>query len=82
MALTPMTEPHHIELSDAEVIVLDAVLNQLTSRQEFEHLVADEADRQALHNLVCLLERIDPAVLAPDYDARLSSARRQLLGET
>jgi hypothetical protein len=76
-----MTEPHRLELSDSEVIVLDALLDQLTDRPDFESLIPDEADRQALHNLVCLLERIDPAVLADDYDEQLARARRRLLGE-
>ncbi len=75
-----MTEAHRIELSDSEVIVLDALHNQLTGRPDFETLVPDEADRQALHNLICLLERINPAVFAPDYDEQLTQARRQLLG--
>jgi hypothetical protein len=76
-----MTEPHRLELSDSEVIVLDALLDELARRPDVENLVPDEADRQALHNLVCLLERIDPAVLADDYDKQLARARRQLLGE-
>jgi hypothetical protein len=76
-----MTEPHRLELSDSEVIVLDALLNQLTGRPDFENLIPDDADRQALHNLVCLLERVDPAVLAGDYDEQLAHARRQLLGD-
>jgi hypothetical protein len=76
-----MSEPHRLELSDSEVIVLDALLSQLTGRPDFEKLIPDEADRQAIHNLICLLERIDPAVLAGDYDRQLARARRQLLGE-
>jgi hypothetical protein len=76
-----MTEPHRLELSDSEVIVLDALLDELTGRPDFETLIPHEADRQALHSLVCLLERINPTVLADNYDQQLARARRHLLGQ-
>ena len=37
--------------------------------------------RQAIHNLVCLLERVDPIVLAEDYDEQLTLTRHRVLGE-
>ncbi len=68
-------------LEDHEVIVLDRVIGEITERDDFEVLVPHPADRQALHNLLCLLEREDVAVFDPHYDARVESARKRLMHE-
>jgi hypothetical protein len=73
--------PVPIEISDSELIVLDAVLAELTTRADLVELVPDRADRQALHNLVCILERANPAAFAENYGARLAEARRVLSAE-
>jgi len=76
-----MTQRHTIELTESELIVLNAVLDRLEGRDDFETLVPDQADRQAIHNLVCLLERVDPIVVAGNYDEQLALARDQVLSE-
>jgi hypothetical protein len=67
------------QLEDDEVTVLNYAIHALTQREDFEQLVSHDADRQAIHNLLALLEREDPAVLAHDYDQRLEQARQRVL---
>jgi hypothetical protein len=67
-----------LQLDDNEIVVLNHVIHALTNRADFEALVPDRADRQALHSLLCLLEREDPHVLDPDYDEHLHRARQRL----
>jgi len=69
------------ELDEDEVVVLNHVIHALTERDDFETLVPDRSDRQAIHNLLCLLEREDPFVLDADYDTHVGEARRRLLPE-
>jgi hypothetical protein len=76
-----MSQPVSIELTEPELIVLNAVLSRLAERPDFGELVPDKADRQALHNLVCLLERADPVVFADDYADRITEARERLLDD-
>jgi len=78
----PGVPTERFELEDAEVTVLNHVIFALSERDDFEHLVPDAADRQAVHNLLALLEREDPAVFSADYDKRLEQARRQVLPDT
>jgi len=50
-------------LDDHEITVLNHVIYALTERDDFERLVQQHpADRQALHNLLALLERDDHVV--------------------
>ena len=49
-------------LDDHEITVLNHVIYALTERVDFERLVQHPADRQALHNLLALLERDDHVV--------------------
>jgi hypothetical protein len=55
------------------------VLDTLGDREDLDRLVPDPADRQAIHNLVCLLERENPVIFASDYAARLQAARDEVL---
>jgi hypothetical protein len=66
------------ELSPSEATLLNAVLSRLSNRTDFDAFVPHEADRQAVYNLVCLLEREDVAQFDPDYDDRLAEAREQV----
>jgi hypothetical protein len=68
-----------LKLDEDEIVVLNHVVHALTNRADFEALVPDPAERQALHSLLCQLEREDPTVLDPDYDGRVESARQRLL---
>lgn len=68
-------------LSDDEVTVLNHVIHVLAERGDFEQLIPDAADRQALHNLLSLLEREDKVVLSADHQERLEQARGRLLPE-
>jgi len=74
-----MARRRAIELTESELVVLDAALSRLADRPDFEVLVPEAADRQAIHNLVCLLERDDPFVVAQDYAERLDAARREVV---
>jgi len=74
-----MSQPYNIELSEPERVVLSALLARLTERSDLGQLVPDKSDRQALHNLVALLERVDPTVFADDYADRMADARKRLL---
>ena len=76
-----MSDRLHIELTEPELVVLDAVLSRLAQRPDLDELVPDKADRQALHNLVALLEQLNPAAFADDYADRLSQARTQVLAD-
>ena len=67
------------QLDDAELTVLNHVMSALAERDDFETLVPHPADRQAIHNLVALLEREDPVVLSPDYEELLGQARQRVL---
>lgn len=67
------------DLSDDELVVLNHVIHALAERDDFEQLVADPADRQALHNLLALLEREDAAAFSDDYENLVEEARRRLL---
>lgn len=69
------------ELDDDEVTVLNRVIYELTARDDFEQLVPDAADRQALHNLLARLEREDAVVFSADYKNGVEQARRRLLLE-
>ena len=71
-----------LQLDDDEVTVLNHALSALADRADFERLVPHAADRQAIYNLVAVLERDDPVVLAADYAERLDEARERLLPET
>jgi hypothetical protein len=68
-----------LKLDDDEIVVLNHLNHALTKRADFEALVPDRADRQALHNLLCLLEREDPNVLDPGYGEHVQRARERLL---
>ena len=67
------------DLSDDELVVLNHVVHALTERDDFEKFVSDPADRQALHNLLAVLEREDAAAFPDDYENLLEQARRRLL---
>lgn len=67
------------DLDDDEVTVLNHVMHALTERTDFEQLVPDAADRQAMHNLLAALEREDRAVFSDAYDHCVEQARRRLL---
>lgn len=69
------------ELDDDEVTVLNHVISALAERDDFEQLVPHRADQQAIHNLVCLLEREDRIAFSKDYTALLDQARQRLLPE-
>jgi hypothetical protein len=70
-----------LQLDDDEVTVLNYAIHALTERDDFEGLVPHAADRQAIYNLVAVLEREDSVVLLPDYAKRLDQARQRLLPE-
>ncbi len=74
--------PERLELDDDEISVLNHVLHSLTERPDFAELVADPADRQALHNLLAVVEREDNIVFSPDYDTLLNQARQRVLTGT
>jgi hypothetical protein len=74
-----MRTDYTISLTESELIVLDATLDRLAERDDFERLVPDRADRQAIHNLVALLERVNPIVFSDDFDAHLAEARGRVL---
>jgi hypothetical protein len=76
-----MSQRVSIELTEHELVVLDAVLSRLTERSDFGELVPDKADQQALDNLVSVLERADPVVFADDYADRIAEARERLLDD-
>jgi hypothetical protein len=65
-------------LEDHEVTVLNHVIYEITERDDFERLVPHPADRQALHNLLALLEREDDVVLSSDYADAVERARGRL----
>lgn len=71
--------PERFDLNDDEVTVLNHVIHALTQRDDFEQLVPDAADRQAVHNLLAVLEREDNVVFSDDYDRRVKEARRRLV---
>jgi hypothetical protein len=54
------------------------VLGKLSEREDFERLVPDRGDQQAVHNLVCLFERENVVAFMPDYEARLNAARAEV----
>jgi hypothetical protein len=68
-----------VELTEHELIVLNHALDELGDKDELERLLPHAADRQILHDLVCLLERQNPVIFASDYAERLEAARRQVL---
>jgi hypothetical protein len=71
-------KPYTIELSESELVVLHEVIDRLSEREDFETLVPDKGDQQAIHNLVCLFERENPIAFLPDYQARLNAARAEV----
>jgi hypothetical protein len=52
-----MSASFTIALTESELVVLHDVLGKLSDREDFERLVPDRGDQQAIHNLVCLFER-------------------------
>jgi hypothetical protein len=76
-----MNDAFTIHLTESEAVVLSSLLARLAERPDLEQLVPDTADRQALQNLIALLERIDPAAFASDYGDRLATARARVLRE-
>jgi hypothetical protein len=68
-------------LDDHEVSVLNSVIYRLTERDDFEQLVQHPADRQAVYNLLALLEREDNIVFSADYVKDLERARELVLPE-
>lgn len=76
-----MTRAFNLELTEDELVLLDRILNELAQRPDFRALIPNDADRQAIHNLIALLERLDSAVVAEDYDERVAAARVRVLGE-
>ena len=73
-----MSAPFTIALSESELVVLHDVLGKLSEREDFERLVPDKGDQQAIHNLVCLFERENVVSFLPDYEARLNAARAEV----
>ena len=67
------------QLDDHEVTVLNHAISELVERDDFEALVPHPADRQAMYDLVALLEREDNIVFSPDYEALLGEARNRVL---
>ena len=70
--------PYTIELSESELVVLHDVLHRLSEREDFDGLVPDRGDQQAIYNLVSLFERENPISFLPDYTARLQAARAEV----
>jgi hypothetical protein len=70
-----MSASFTIALTESELVVLHDALGKLSDREDFERLVPDKGDQQAIHNLVCLFERENPISFLPDYEARLNAAR-------
>jgi hypothetical protein len=68
-----------LQLTEHELIVLNHVLDEIGDRPDLEQLLPVAADRQILHDVVCVLERQNPAIFANDYASRLELARRQVL---
>jgi hypothetical protein len=68
-----------VQLTEHELVVLNHVLDELGDRDDLEQLLPHAADRQILHDLVCLLEPQNPAIFASDYADRLEEARRRVL---
>ena len=73
-----MSASFTIALTESELVVLHDVLGKLSDREDFERLVPDKGDQQAIHNLVCLFERENPIAFLPDYEARLNAARAEV----
>jgi hypothetical protein len=69
-------------LSDDEVNGAQHVIHALALRDDFEQLVPEAADRQAVHNLLSLLEREDKVVLSVDYQQRLQQPPARILPES
>jgi hypothetical protein len=70
-----MSASFTIALTESELVVLHDALGKLSDRKDFERLVPDKGDQQAIHNLVCLFERENPISFLPDYESRLNAAR-------
>jgi hypothetical protein len=76
-----MSDAFNIELSEHEVVLLNSTLNRLAERPDFERLIPEKGDRQAVQNLIALLERVDTAAFAENYAERLTAARDRVLRE-
>ncbi len=74
-----MTERIRVEFSPAELIVLEHVLVRLTGHAELDDLLPEKADRQALHDLLCVLEPLSPHAFDDSSGEALADARQQLL---
>ena len=73
-----MSASFTIALTESELVVLHDALGKLSDREDFERLVPDKGDQQAIHNVVCLFERENPISFLPDYAARLQAARAEV----
>ena len=71
-----VSEPVAIHLTKAEALILFDML--VDFRDESSVQVKDQADRVALWNLCCLLEKSLVEVFAPDYKELLVRAREEL----
>ena len=72
--------PVTLELTADEALVLFDWLGRSSSRDQ-PAAFADPAERVALGNLECLLERVLVEPLDPDYAALVEAARAALRGE-
>ena len=67
-----------LSLPMAEVVVLSHIVSRFTDGLELLQL--DEAERQVLWNLECVLEKLDPMLFSEDHDACLRQAKNYLTG--
>jgi hypothetical protein len=84
MTMTPENDPEGtrrgitLELSNAEALVLFALLTRTNLHDTAEVRLEFQAEQRLLWNIECLLERQLIAPFEPDYDAQLARARREV----
>ncbi len=71
-----MKETTTIALSSDHMLILYELVARLNADQHLQF--ADQAEQRVLWDLECELERKVTAVLAPDYQAQLASARQRV----
>ena len=75
-----MKETMTISLSSDHMLVLYELVARLNTDEHLQY--ADQAEQRVLWDLECELERKVTAVLAPDYQAQLESARQRVQDPT
>ncbi|MFC4854386.1 hypothetical protein [Actinophytocola glycyrrhizae] len=77
-----MADEITINLSPDQALVLSHWLDEVMGTREFDSVVnRDRAVWSPLHRISGTLEKTLPEIFAPDYSARLGTARTRLLRE-